>query len=402
MYKAKIIHPLSILLLLVSVISIGCSRSVPTDVSVATSTSAATEPDAGIEVEIVQPTAIEGSINATGKVLVTEDRIANIGPVHEGRIVNFYAGQGAFVRKGQRLAEFESADIDEAEADYLKALSDLANAERTSAAEVKFQQATYDRTKLLVEKEITPAKNLQQAEHDLDVAKANQTSSVESAKVAVSNARRHLQILGMTDAAIDSLAKKSNVGPSVFPLNSPISGTVVERNGTIGATVGSDANLFKIIDLSRVWIDANVFEKDLERVRIGQLVNIKVPAFPDATFTGRVILISTTIDPDTRTVQVRTEVANPDGQLKPDMFANVEIVTAGRRQAISVPLAAVLDEGGRSVVFIADGNNYTKKEVTLGLKSDDRVEIVQGLNAGDKVVTKGNYLLMEQSKGGEQ
>ena len=402
MYKAKIIHPLSILLLLVSVISIGCSRSVPTDVSVATSTSAATEPDAGIEVEIVQPTAIEGSINATGKVLVTEDRIANIGPVHEGRIVNFYAGQGAFVRKGQRLAEFESADIDEAEADYLKALSDLANAERTSAAEVKFQQATYDRTKLLVEKEITPAKNLQQAEHDLDVAKANQTSSVESAKVAVSNARRHLQILGMTDAAIDSLAKKSNVGPSVFPLNSPISGTVVERNGTIGATVGSDANLFKIIDLSRVWIDANVFEKDLERVRIGQLVNIKVPAFPDATFTGRVILISTTIDPDTRTVQVRTEVANPDGRLKPDMFANVEIVTAGRRQAISVPLAAVLDEGGRSVVFIADGNNYTKKEVTLGLKSDDRVEIVQGLNAGDKVVTKGNYLLMEQSKGGEQ
>ena len=402
MYKAKIIYPLSILLLLVSVISIGCSRSVPTDVSVATSTSAATEPDAGIEVEIVQPTAIEGSINATGKVLVTEDRIANIGPVHEGRIVNFYAGQGAFVRKGQRLAEFESADIDEAEADYLKALSDLANAERTSAAEVKFQQATYDRTKLLVEKEITPAKNLQQAEHDLDVAKANQTSSVESAKVAVSNARRHLQILGMTDAAIDSLAKKSNVGPSVFPLNSPISGTVVERNGTIGATVGSDANLFKIIDLSRVWIDANVFEKDLERVRIGQLVNIKVPAFPDATFTGRVILISSTIDPDTRTVQVRTEVANPDGQLKPDMFANVEIVTAGRRQAISVPLAAVLDEGGRSVVFIADGNNYTKKEVTLGLKSDDRVEIVQGLNAGDKVVTKGNYLLMEQSKGGEQ
>ena len=402
MYKAKIIHPLSILLLLVSVISIGCSRSVPTDASVATSTSAATEPDAGIEVEIVQPTAIEGSINATGKVLVTEDRIANIGPVHEGRIVIFYAGQGAFVRKGQRLAEFESADIDEAEADYLKALSDLANAERTSAAEVKFQQATYDRTKLLVEKEITPAKNLQQAEHDLDVAKANQTSSVESAKVAVSNARRHLQILGMTDAAIDSLAKKSNVGPSVFPLNSPISGTVVERNGTIGATVGSDANLFKIIDLSRVWIDANVFEKDLERVRIGQLVNIKVPAFPDATFTGRVILISTTIDPDTRTVQVRTEVANPDGRLKPDMFANVEIVTAGRRQAISVPLAAVLDEGGRSVVFIADGNNYTKKEVTLGLKSDDRVEIVQGLNAGDKVVTKGNYLLMEQSKGGEQ
>jgi RND family efflux transporter, MFP subunit len=177
---------------------------------------------------------------------------------------------------------------------------------------------------------------------------------------------------------------------------------VVERNGTIGATVGSDANVFKIIDLSRVWIDANVFEKDLARVRVGQLVNVKVPSFPDSTFTGRVILISSVVDPDTRTVQVRTEVPNPDGRLKPDMFANVEIVTAGRAAAISVPLSAVLDDGGKSVVFVADGNNYTKKEVTLGLKSDDRVEVVQGLNAGDKVVTKGNYLLMEQSKGGEQ
>lgn len=402
MFKQKSHFPTLILLLFISMVFIGCSKSGSTDVTVTTKAEPANEPNAGIEVEIVQPTAIEGSIKATGKVLVTEDRVASIGPVHEGRIVNLYAGQGAFVRKGQRLAELESADIDEAEADYLKALSDLENAQRTSQAEVKFQQATYDRTKLLVEKEITPAKNLQQAEHDLDVAKANQSSSVQSAQVALSNARRHLQILGVSDAAINSMSKKTNVGASVFPLYSPISGTVVERTGNVGATVGTDANIFKIMDLSSVWVDANVFEKDLERVRVGQLVNVKVPAFPDATFSGRVILISSTVDPDTRTVQVRTEVANPAGRLKPDMFANVEIMTAGRRQAISVPLSAVLDDGGKSVVFVADGNNYVKREVTLGLKSEDRVEIVQGLNPGDHVVTKGNYLLMEQSKGGEQ
>lgn len=402
MFKQKSHFPALILLLFISMVFVGCSRSGSTDVTVTTKAEPANEPNAGIEVEIVQPTAIEGSIKATGKVLVTEDRVASIGPVHEGRIVNLYAGQGAFVRKGQRLAELESADIDEAEADYLKALSDLENAQRTSQAEVKFQQATYDRTKLLVEKEITPAKNLQQAEHDLDVAKANQSSSIQSAQVALSNARRHLQILGVSDAAINGMSKKSNVGASVFPLYSPISGTVVERTGNVGATVGTDANIFKIMDLSSVWIDANVFEKDLERVRVGQLVNVKVPAFPDAAFSGRVILISSTVDPDTRTVQVRTEVANPAGRLKPDMFANVEIMTAGRRQAISVPLSAVLDDGGKAVVFVADGNNFAKREVTLGLKSEDRVEIVQGLNPGDHVVTKGNYLLMEQSKGGEQ
>ena len=97
-------------------------------------------------------------------------------------------------------------------------------------------------------------------------------------------------------------------------------------------------------------------------------------------------------------MKVRTEVPNGDGRLKPDMFANVEIVTAARRTAISVPLAAVLDDGGRSVVFVADSNGgYQKKDVTLGLKSSDRVEIVTGLNEGDHVVVKGNYLLLEQA-----
>ncbi len=380
----------------------GCSNSTPPNKDAnTTATAPSTAQNSAIELEIVTEQPIEGSLTATGKISVTEDRTASIGPVHEGRIVRLYAGQGSVVTKGQKLADLESSDIDEAEAAYLKALADLENANRASAAEIKFNQATYDRTKLLVEKEITPAKNLQQAEHDLEVAKSTAANSISSAKVAVSNARRHLLILGLKDSTIDSLAKKQNLASSVFSLNAPISGIVVERNATIGATVGSDANLFKIIDLSSVWIDANVFEKDLERVRVGQIVTVKVPAFPESKFVGKVILISSTVDPDTRTVKVRTEVANRDGRLKPDMFANVEIVTAAHRTAVSVPLAAVLDDDGKSVVFVADGNQYRKKEVTLGLKSDDRAEIVSGLSAGEKVVVKGNYLLMEQSKAGQ-
>jgi cobalt-zinc-cadmium efflux system membrane fusion protein len=396
MFQIKFIR-LIFLMALTACVFAGCSSSTP---QVATTVSTAPpESNAGIEVEIVQPTALEGALTATGKILVTEDGTASIGPVHEGRIVNLYAGQGSVVRKGQKLADLESADIDEAEADYLKALTDQENARRTSAAEVKFAQATYDRTKLLFDKEITPRKNLEQAEHDLEVAKSNEISAVSSAKVTVANARRRLLILGLSNATIDSLVRKQSIGTSVFSLTSPISGVVVERNATVGATVGSDANLFKIINLSTVWIDANVFEKDLARVRIGQIVNVSVPAFPGSTFSGRIILISSIVDPETRTVKVRTEVANGDGRLKPDMFANVEIVTAARRTAISVPLAAVLDDGGRSIVFVADsnGSGYQKKEVTLGLKSSDRVEIVTGLNEGDRVVVKGNYLLLEQA-----
>jgi cobalt-zinc-cadmium efflux system membrane fusion protein len=344
------------------------------------------------------PQAIAGSIVATGKILVMEDRMASIGPVHEGRIVNLYAGQGSVVRKGQKLADLESADIDQAEADYLKALADYENAGRTSAAEVKFAQATYDRTKMLYEKTITAGKNLQQAEHDLELAKATAASSVAGARVALSNARRHLLILGLKDSAIDALASKPSLASSVFSLTSPISGIVVERNATVGATVGSDANLFKIIDISSVWIDANVFEKDLERVRRGQEVKVTVPALPGVTFSGRVILISSTVDADTRSVKVRTQVPNPGGSLKPDMFANVEIITDVHRTAISIPQSALLDDGGKKVVFVASGNGYEKRAVTVGIQSNDRVEILDGLQAGDKVVVKGNYLLLQQSQ----
>jgi len=394
-------HTLLVLGLLMAAVAGGCKRAVdaPANASATKPNSNSPEPDRNnaIETEMVAPQSIAGMIRATGKILVSENRVALIGPVHEGRLVRLFAGQGTQVKKGQKLAELESADIDQAEADYLKALADYDNARRTSAAEVKLAQATYDRTKMLYEKTITAGKNFQVAEHDLEVAQALATSSVASTKAALTAARRHLLILGMKESAIDALSTRGNLA-STFSLNSPIDGIVVERNATVGATVGTDANVFKIIDLSSVWIDANVFEKDLGRVKSGQEVRVVVPAVLGTTFTGRVILVSSVVDPDTRSVKVRTEVANRDGRLKPDMFANVEIIPELNRAAISIPQSAVLDDGGKSVVFVVDGSSYKKRQVTVGIQSNDRVEIVDGLSAGDKVVVKGNYLLLQQSK----
>ena len=385
--------------LLSAMVQIGCKQTPPPNSSSPTGapTPASTQSSA-IVTEIVTPQAIAGVVSATGKILVPEDRVAVIGPVNEGRIVRLYAGQGTRVRKGQKLADLESADIDQAEADYLKALADHENARRSSAAEIKLAQENYDRAKLLYEQRITAGKNLQAAEHDLEVAKAAAENSINGTNAALIAARRHLLILGLKDSAIDSLSKRSDLA-SVFSLNSPIDGIVVERNATVGASVGTDANLFKIIDLSRVWIDANVFEKDLQQVRPGQEVKLTVPAFPGSTFSGRVILINSVVDPDTRTVKVRTEVANPDGRLKPDMFANVQIVTALNRTAISIPQSAVLNDEGKSVVFVAEGDGYKKRQVQPGIQNNDRVEIIDGLNAGDKVVTKGNYLLLQNKPG---
>jgi len=389
-------------MLLGAIFQIGCKQTSPANASASanSSPSPASTQSGAIETEIVAPQSIVGVIPATGKILVPENQVAVIGPVNEGRIVRLYAGQGTRVRKGQKLADLESADIDQAEADYLKALADYENAVRSSAAEVKLAQQSYDRNRLLFEQKVTPGKNLQAAEHDLEVAKATAENSVNGTKAALTAARRHLLILGLNDATIDALTKKTDLA-AVFSLNSPIDGIVVERNATVGASVGTDANLFKIIDLSRVWIDADVFEKDLPRVRPGQEVKLTVTAFPQSTFTGKVILINSVVDPDTRTVKVRTEVANPDGRLKPDMFANVQIVTDLNRAAISIPQSAVLNDEGKSIVFVAEADGYKKRQVQAGIQNNDRVEIIDGLNAGDKVVVKGNYLLLEQSRPGQ-
>jgi cobalt-zinc-cadmium efflux system membrane fusion protein len=402
MIHRKILQTLFIPTLLSAMVQVGCKQTAPANSSSSLNSSPtpASAQNTAIEIEIVAPQSIAGVIPATGKILVPEDRVAVIGPVNQGRIVRLYAGQGTRVRKGQKLADLESADIDQAEADYLKALADHENARRSSTAEVKLAQANYDRAKLLYEQRVTAGKNLQAAEHDLEVAKAAAENSVSGTRAALTAARRHLLILGLKDSTIDSLAKRTDLA-AVFSLNSPIDGIVVERNVTVGASVGTDANLFKIIDLSRVWIDANVFEKDLQQVRLGQEVKLTVPAFPGATFSGRVILINSVVDPDTRTVKVRTEVANPDGRLKPDMFANVQIVTAVNRAAISIPQSAILNDEGKTIVFVAEGNGYKKRQVQAGIQSNDRVEVVDGLTAGDKVVIKGNYLLLQQTRPGQ-
>src|ERR1700674_1912037 len=231
MFYRRLIHALSIPTLLVAAVCAGCQKaanapanSASQQTNAPTSESAQAQAHA-IETEIVALQPIAGTILATGKILVTEDRVANIRPVHGGRLVRLYAGQGTNVRKGQKLADLESADIDQAEADYLKALADYDNARRTSAAEIKLAQATYDRTKMLYEKTITAGKNLQTADHDLELAKATAANTIASTKAAPPAAPRHLLILGLKEADIDALVSKPGLA-AVFSLTSPIAGIV--------------------------------------------------------------------------------------------------------------------------------------------------------------------------------
>src|SRR5205085_9765 len=208
---------------LFTVVCSGCKKTADAPASPASGQAAATTSESAashaIETETVVPQPIAGAIVATGKILVSEDRMANIGPVHEGRLVRLYAGQGSVVSKGQKLADLESADIDEAESDYHKALAEYENARRTSEAEIKLAQSTYDRTKMLFEKTITAGKNLQAAEHDLEVAKASAANTIASTKAALAAARRRLLILGLKASDINALTTTTDI-PAVHSLTS--------------------------------------------------------------------------------------------------------------------------------------------------------------------------------------
>src|SRR5689334_5499169 len=153
MIHRKTLQKLFFTTLLIAIVQVGCKQTPPATSSASPNSSPTptSTQNSTIETEIVAPQSIAGLVAAPGKILVPEDRVAVIGPVNEGRIVRLYAGQGTRVRKGQKLADLESADIDQAEADYLKALADHENARRSSAAEIKLAQENYDRAKLLFE-----------------------------------------------------------------------------------------------------------------------------------------------------------------------------------------------------------------------------------------------------------
>jgi cobalt-zinc-cadmium efflux system membrane fusion protein len=237
----------------------GCGRSAKTPASL---TGAQSTPvvqsaaDKAIETEIVASAPIAGVVTATGKILVPEDRTAVIGPVNEGRIVRLYAGQGSRVRKGQKLADLESLTSIRPKPTTSKRWP----MPKTRAA--RRQQKSNWHRKPTIGPRVSTKDNRAGKKPSICRARSRTCQSncrkqCASTKATLTAARRHLLILGLSDSAIDALSKKPGLG-ATFSLNAPIDGVVIERNATIGATVGTDASVFKIIDISRVWVDANV------------------------------------------------------------------------------------------------------------------------------------------------
>jgi cobalt-zinc-cadmium efflux system membrane fusion protein len=180
---------------------------------------------------------------------------------------------------------------------------------------------------------------------------------------------------------------------SVFPLTAPFAGTVIDHHAVLGELATPDKIVFTIADLSVLWVQASLFEKDLRMVRPGAEAEITVTAYPKETFRGHVAYIGDVFDKETRTVRARIEVKNADGRLKPDMFAHASIDAGEKAEALLVPDEAVVLLQGQPTVYVEEGHGFEPRTVELGTRYGGRVAIRSGVQAGDLVVTSGAYAL---------
>ncbi len=333
-----------------------------------------------IVVETAQLKPISGDLSLPGKVQYSEDRYAKISSPLVGRVVEVRAKLGDKVAAGQVLLSIDSADIGAAYSDFVKAESDL-----------QLTTRNYELAKDLYETKALSKKDLVQAENDFLKAQAE-----------FRRARQRLLGLRVPAAELDK-PRTERLITSRFDLKSPLTGTVVERNVTVGVMVGADPTqmLYTIADLNMLQVVAEVYERDLSRVSKGTPVTVTVEAYPDETFSGTIVYVGDVVDPTTRTIKVRCNVTNHDLKLKPEMFARVRLKTGSSTPVLALPKEAVIEVGGQAFVFVqaADGR-YVRRPVVTGTMAGDTIQIREGLQAGERVVVKGALLLKgEQEKG---
>lgn len=319
---------------------------------------------AGIKLEEVSARAFDDSVSVTATIRPNQDRIAKIAPRVEGRIVSVSANLGDTVRAGQSLAVMDSLAIGEAQSTLLRAQS----SERVA-------QADFKRAESLSAEEIIPQKELLRARGEFERASAESRA-----------ARDRLRLLGGT-------ASSSGQAQSTFALTAPFAGTVIQKKATIGELASPADAIFTIADLSKVWIEANLTDQLVSKVRIGAAATVTVGAYPGESFSGRVAYIANVLDKDTRTIGARIEVANKDGRLKPEMFATASIATGGQLEAISVPDAAIVLLQGQPTVFVMEQDKFEARAVETGEKLPGRTVITSGVKAKEQVVAAGAYAL---------
>jgi Cu(I)/Ag(I) efflux system membrane fusion protein len=310
----------------------------------------------GVKIGTVEPRRLEKLIRTTGRVDYDEKRLVTISPKIGGWVEDLYVDfTGAYVKKGQPLLTIYSPELVSTQEEYLVALK----------AKEGFMKSPFP-----------------------EVASSGNTLA--------ESARRRLKLWDISDDQIKAL-EQSGQPRKTLTLYSPYEGFLLERMVYKGMNVMPGTALFKLADLSVVWIYADIYEYELPLIRLGQVASVKLAYLPAETFTGKVIYIYPSLDPKTRTAKVRLEFPNPKGRLKPEMYADVNLkIDLGEK--LAVPEEAIIDTGIRQVAFIDKGSGYFEpREVKLGVKVDQYYEVIEGLKPGERVVTSANFLIDSES-----
>ena len=324
--------------------------------------------------------AAEG-MRTTGTVQSNAYKETPVFPIAGGIVRQVDAQLGDRVWRGQPLATIFSTELAEAQGEYLKML-----------AELEEHHQHHQRATELVEIGAMSREELEMA-----------TSNYKKAQANVSTARQRLTLLGLTPQEIEALKTPAQIR-SLISVTAPASGTVLNRAVNPGEVVDKGKELFRVADLTNVWVMGQVYESDFAKVRVGTPAFITTPAYASRTFRGRVAYIDPRVDPTTRTAQVRVEVANPGEALRLGMFVDVSYgsaapAAAGGQPTVVVPAAAVQMIGAKQVVFVATAQPgvFIQRDITAGPETGGAVVIYSGVKAGERVVTEGSFLLRAES-----
>jgi RND family efflux transporter MFP subunit len=328
---------------------------------------------AGIVVTPVVGGVSSAEIRVPGVVEPNGYRQVVVTPLVAGRVTKVEAALGDRVRRGQTLAQLYSPALAEAQTRYVSAQAMLDAHDRE-----------LQRTQKLVEIGAASRQELERihAEH------AAQTAAVQSA-------RSQLELLGLSVSALDSLTPGKNVSATTS-VPAPIDGVVTERGANVGLNVDPATKLFTVVDLSTVWVVADVYERDFSRVRVGSEAAFTTAAYPDLTEHGRVSYIDPQVSAETRTAKVRVEMSNPRGELRLGMYGDVVLAGASGGPTPRIPRSAVQNVGNRTVIYLSnpkEPGKFIEREVRLGQISGGDVEVTSGVKPGDVVVTKGSFFV---------
>jgi len=345
----------------------------------------------GIAVTAVAAAPMTRLLRVTGTVQPMDSSIAHLRPLTRGRLIEVLVKAGDRVITGQMLARLDNIEAGDVSAQFNSARAELERLKIQLAA----QERQVERSRRLAGIGAAPQK-------DYEFSLAEQhgfEAGIRAQESIIAGLTARLRRFGVSEMA-------ENSSPATA-IRAPRAGVILSMSAAPGEVVEPGAELFALANLSTVYVQAQVYEKDLGQVHVGQTASINVDAYPEENFAGRVVSVSDLMDPRTRTAAVRCQVANPSGRLKLDMFATIGLPASTKRVTLAVPMNAIQTVDGKTVVFVRSSpSRFSILLVETGVTSEGRTEIVRGLSGGELVVSKGSFavksVLLGKELGGEE